>query len=281
MCAFHPDRPTGVTCSRCERPICPDDMIDAPVGIHCPVCAGVMREGAIGEASYRARTAIERNPTARKLAGVSLANAIIAVNVVVFVLMVATGRPTASRTLFDFGALTAPLDRSQWWRVFTSMFVHIGAFHLLFNMFALFLFGRAVEGRYGKTRFLVLYLASGLLGAGASLAFTGVGLRAGASGGVFGILGAWVAFYVLHRSASGARSQLQSLFALIALNLYIGAVSGGIDNAAHVGGLIGGFLVGLGLEVAGRRRGGFRAAGVIAVAIVVAGAVALIVPNSF
>lgn len=255
-------------------------MIDAPVGIHCPICAGRMREGALGEAQYRAQVRLEQSPTGRRLMSSSLTMGIVGVNVAVFLVMLLTGRPTHPQTLFDFGALISPLPRNQWWRIFTSMFVHIGMLHLLFNMFALTLFGRAIEERYGKLRALALYLASGVLGAGASLAFSGPGLRAGASGGVFGILGAWVAFYLLHRNAPGARSQLQSLFFLIGINVVLGISSGGIDNSAHMGGLAAGFVIGLGLERAHRARGALRFTGALGFGVVLVAALVLIGPNS-
>ncbi len=256
-------------------------MIDAPVGIQCPVCAGRMREGALGEREYRTRVRLERSPTFRRLQGRSLTGLLVGANVVIAVLMFLTGAPTSRSTLIDFGALITPLPSDQWWRVFTAMFVHIGLFHLAFNMIALYLFGQAIEARYGKIRFLALYLASGLLGSGASLAFTSGGVRAGASGGVFGILGAWLAFYVLHRRAAGAGSQIQSLAFLIGLNLFIGFTAPGIDNAAHIGGLVAGFLVGGGLELARRRAAGWKLAAPAAYGVVILIAVLFITPNTF
>src|SRR5512135_2471098 len=98
-CAFHPDRLTRVSCSRCERPICPDDMYPAAVGIHCPICAGKMREGALGKTEYRVRARVERIPAARFLAGAQVTSLIIGANVIVFALMLATGAPTSGRTL--------------------------------------------------------------------------------------------------------------------------------------------------------------------------------------
>jgi rhomboid protease GluP len=120
-------------------------------------------------------------------------------------------------------------------------------------MFALAIFGPAIESRYGRVRFLILYLASGFLGSTFSLAFTGGhGVRAGASGGVFGILGAWIAFFVRHSRAQGARQQLRSLFFLVGINLFFGATIAGIDNFAHIGGLVGGFFIASVLEQSAR-----------------------------
>ncbi|MGH2792720.1 MAG: rhomboid family intramembrane serine protease [Actinomycetota bacterium] len=259
-CAFHPDRLTAVTCTNCGRAICPDDMIEAPVGYQCPICTGRAREGAIGAASYRTRSAVSRRadrlPFMRVIRGAGVTQTLIAANVALFVGLVATGSWNVPGHLLDWGALQVPLPASQWWRLITAMFVHIGPLHLLFNMYALFLFGPAVENRYGRLRFLALYLASGFLGSAFSIAFTsGAGVRAGASGGVFGILGCWIAFYVRHRNVRGSSDQLRSLFFLVGINLFFGFSIGGIDNYAHLGGLAGGFVVGTGFELWARARG--------------------------
>lgn len=280
-CAFHPDRLTGVTCSRCDRPICPEDHHPAPVGIHCPVCAGKMREGAFGQTAYRARARAERSRTFRRLSVLSATNVLIGINGAVFLLMLATGRPTAGDVLLRFGALPPVLDTSEWWRLFTAMFVHIGLIHLLFNMWALHLFGRNIEQRFGKARFLALYLGAGLLGSAASLAFTAGGIRAGASGGVFGIFGAWVAVFVQHRRHPQARGQLSSLFVLVGINLAFGFTIRGIDNAAHLGGLAAGFLIASGVELSLRKRGAaWRVAGLLGYVLAVVVAIALILPNT-
>lgn len=259
-CAFHPDRLTAVTCTNCGRPICPDDMIEAPVGYQCPVCTGRAREGAAGAASYRTRSAVARQanrlPLLRIIGGAGITQALIAINVALFMGMLAAGGWENSENLLRFGALSVPLRTSEWWRLFTAMFVHIGPLHLLFNMYALFLFGPAVETRYGRARFLALYLSAGFLGSAMSVALTsGFGIRAGASGGVFGILGCWIAFYVRHRDQRGSRDQLRSLFFLVGINLFFGFSIGGIDNFAHLGGLAGGFVAGSGLEKWSRSRG--------------------------
>ncbi|MFN2614686.1 MAG: rhomboid family intramembrane serine protease [Actinomycetota bacterium] len=257
-CAFHPHRMTGVSCSRCDRPICPDDMHPAPVGIHCPVCAGQMREGPLGEAQYRARMRAQRHPLLRQLSGSQMTTVLLAANVVVFVLMVATGAPTSGRTLYRFGALISPLPSSQWWRLITAMFVHIGIGHILFNMFALVLFGGAIEQRHGKMRFLCLYLASGVAGNAVALAYSHASLSAGASGAIFGILGAWLALVVVNHRA--AASQLRGWVLLIGFNLFYSIVTPGIDLHAHIGGLLGGFVIAVGLELGARAKGGARAA---------------------
>lgn len=254
-------------------------MIEAPVGYQCPICTGRAREGAMGAASYRTRSAVSRQadrvPLMRLLRGAGITQTLIAANVALFVGMLAVGKGwDDAATLRDFGALQVPLRTSEWWRLITAMFVHIGPLHLAFNMYALFLFGQAVENRYGRLRFLALYLTSGLLGSALSVALTsGTGIRAGASGGVFGILGCWIAFYVRHRNARGSGDQLRSLFFLVGVNLLFGFSIGGIDNFAHLGGLAGGFIAGTGLEIWSRSRGDTgRLAGLAGFAIVIGAA---------
>jgi membrane associated rhomboid family serine protease len=266
-CAFHPDRLTMVTCSNCDRPICPDDMIPAPVGNQCPVCAGRMRDTAIGQASYRVRTTVERTPVGRALARGSVTKLLLGVNVAVFLILMAGG--LSSRILIRMGALVVVcvrgecgLPSSESWRLLAAMFVHINLLHIAFNMWALYSFGPLIEERYGKIRFLGLYLASGFLGSAFSLALNHEqGIRAGASGAIFGILGAWIALFFRHRHLSGARAQLQSLLFLVGINLFLGfSLSGRIDNYAHLGGLAGGLLIGAALEASIRAPREIRAA---------------------
>lgn len=269
-CAFHPDRLTAVSCARCDRPICTDDMISAAIGFQCPVCAGLMREGALGESAYRMKVRAERWPFARALAGAQVTAVIVGANVLVMLLMLLAGGFT-SRNLLRFGAMTAPLPASQWWRMITAMFVHVGLLHIAFNMFALMLFGGAIEQRYGKIRFLALYLGAGVLGSAMSLAFTGAGLRAGASGGIFGVMGAWLALAIYNRKSPAMRGQLRSWTFLIGLNLVFSVTYPGVDLHAHLGGLVGGFAIAGALELSRAQKGPARTAialgGYVAVAI--------------
>ena len=239
-------------------------MIPAPVGNQCPICAGRMREGAIGQASYRVRTAAARTPVGRMMSGSSVTRVLLGANLLMFLMLLVGG--LSARVLVRMGALVVVcfpgrgcgLPTGEWWRLFSAMFVHINVLHIAFNMFALMSFGPAIEHRYGKARFLSLYLISGLLGSAASITFnTEAGIRAGASGAIFGILGAWIAFFFRHRSVAGARAQLQSLLFLVGINVFIGVASGGrIDNFAHLGGLVGGFVIASALESSVRMREG-------------------------
>lgn len=211
------------------------------------------------------------------LAHASATKGIIGVNVVVFLAMLATGAPTALDTLLRYGALPPFLMRDEWWRLFTAMFVHIGALHLLFNMYALTLFGPSIERTFGVARYLGLYFAGGLLGSAASLTFTDGGVRAGASGGVFAILGAWLAFALANRHTEMGRQQIQSLLFLVGINVALGLTVRGIDNAAHIGGLIGGLVIGAAFAASARMRAaGARAAAAVGIALVAVTAVFLL-----
>jgi rhomboid protease GluP len=229
-------------------------MTPAPVGQQCPVCVGRISDDAASRAAYRARTKVAQRtqhwPLARILRGASVTRTIIAINVSVVVAMFLTGGFTGTN-LLRWGAMVSPLPRTEWWRMVTAMFVHIGLLHLLFNTWALMLFGPGLEERYGRARYLATYLVAGVLGSGFSLAFTQAPpgrLSAGASGAVFGILGAWLAFFVRHRNVPSLRGQFRSVLFLIGINLFFGATGGNIDNWAHIGGLVAGFVIGSALE---------------------------------
>ncbi len=135
------------------------------------------------------------------------------------------------------------------WRLLAAMFLHIGIMHLAFNGWALFSLGREVEMFYGPASFAVLYLLSGLAGNVAYYLFGTDTLSAGASGAVFGLVGAEVAFFLCNRSLFGklGRQRLSNLAGLIAINLLIGFTVSGINNLAHLGGLVSGLLLGLGM----------------------------------
>ncbi|MEM7343579.1 MAG: rhomboid family intramembrane serine protease [Chloroflexota bacterium] len=161
------------------------------------------------------------------------------------------GGSTNSLVLVRFGANFGPLIiDGQVWRLFTSMFLHIGLMHLVFNAYALFIFGLEMERLYGPDRYLVIYVLSGLFGSLLSFATRGPNvLSAGASGAIFGIIGMNLAFFLIHRDSFGefGRSRLSSTLFIIGLNLFFGFTVPGIDNYAHIGGLIAGFALGYGL----------------------------------
>ena len=152
--------------------------------------------------------------------------------------------------LLRFGAMFGPLIATgEYWRFFTAMFLHANIVHLLFNCFALFIFGRLVEGVYGNVRFTVIYLLAGLAGGALSYMFNKTAIGVGASGAIFGILGALAAYFIVHRDTLGemGRRNLTGIATIAAINLVIGLIIPNIDNWAHFGGLAGGFVMGLAL----------------------------------
>jgi len=172
--------------------------------------------------------------------------------VIVWLLMEFFGGSTNSAVLVQFGANYGPyiLLRGEYWRLFTSMFLHIGLAHLGFNAYALFIFGLEMERLYGPARYLVIYILAGLFGSLASFASRGPNvLSAGASGAIFGVIGMNLAFFLLHRDSFGqfGRQRVTSTLIIIGINLIFGFTVPGIDNLAHIGGLVGGFALGYGL----------------------------------
>lgn len=168
--------------------------------------------------------------------------------VVVWGLTEWAGGSTDNSVLISFGANYGPAILSgETWRLFTSMFLHVGLAHLAFNAYALFIFGLEMERLYGPDRFVVIYVLSGLFGSLASFAWRGVNvLSAGASGAIFGIIGMNLAFFLLHRHTFGefGRARVSSTLFIIGINLFFGFTIARIDNMAHIGGLIAGFALG-------------------------------------
>ncbi len=244
-CYRHPDRVTGLRCSRCGRPICGECAVPVPVGQLCPDDA-------------RDRTRVRRlGETDRPVVTLAL----LAINTVMLVIEAVMSGGTAGllepsvKALCRLGALNGPAiaQDGQYWRLLTPMVLHAGVIHWAFNSYALFIFGPILESMLGRVRFLALYVGSGFAGAGASLAFSHTQLGVGASGAIFGLLGALVAFSYRRRTAGG-RTMLQNLLIVLALNLFIGARSANIDNFAHGGGFLAGLAAMALLDVAPRGR---------------------------
>jgi membrane associated rhomboid family serine protease len=144
--------------------------------------------------------------------------------------------------------------QGEFWRLFTAMFLHAGPIHLAFNTFALYLFGNLVEGSLGTARFVAVYLLSGLFAGTASFALNPPGaVGVGASGAVFGILGAWLAYNIRRRSLSLAQANIRGALILIGFNLVLGFTLRGVDNVAHIGGLVAGLVAGTAVEGFGPR----------------------------
>lgn len=163
------------------------------------------------------------------------------VNVVVFIVVYLAGGLGISY-LVQVGAKFDPLIiAGEYWRLFASIFLHFGLYHLVMNMLSLLFIGSTIESSYGKVRMLLIYTISGMLGGIASFVFSS-SVSAGASGAIFGLFGAFLFLWVVQEKI-GAKINILPFVVIIAINLGYGFFDGSSDNAAHIGGFIGGFLV--------------------------------------
>jgi membrane associated rhomboid family serine protease len=255
-CYRHPDRETGVTCSECGRPICPECMVFAPVGIRCPDHSG-QAQGAARVTRGVRRASYEGS-------GALVTKALVAINVGIYLLELGLGG-TVSGTgneLYTDGVLAAPLvDQGDWWRLISAAFLHYGPLHLLLNMLALWWFGSAVEQVLGRGRYLLLYLVSGLAGSAGALIADPNALTVGASGAIFGILGA---AFVLERQGTYVLGG--GALSIIVLNIVFSFAIPGISIGGHLGGLIGGVLGTLALSRFGRGHAVYGRPGLVGVA---------------
>ena len=180
---------------------------------------------------------------------------IIAICAVIFLLTYILGDgPYDNLTLLKFGANLDILTKNgQFYRLLTCSFLHIGLLHLLFNMYALLVIGSQIESFFGKVKYIIIYVISAICGSLLSLAFSPNTISAGASGAIFGLLGSLLYFGYYYRAYLGnvIRSQI---LPIIILNLGLGFMMNGIDNAAHIGGLIGGIFTSMALEVSDKSK---------------------------
>ena len=179
----------------------------------------------------------------------SITVSLIIINVIVFILMYIFGKGSQDAfTLIKFGAFQKDLILGgEYYRLITSAFLHIGIFHLLFNCYALYVIGRQLESFLGKIKFLIIYLVSALCGSLMSMIFP-ISISAGASGAIFGLLGSLLYFGYNYRVYLGTVLKSQ-IIPLILINLIFGFMVSGINNAAHIGGLIGGILITMSLGI--------------------------------
>ena len=168
---------------------------------------------------------------------------IMAICIILFILMELSGGSTNSQVLLKYGAnLDVLVKNGEYYRLFTCIFLHIGIMHLLCNMYSLYIIGREVENLFGKVKYIIIFILSGIFGSIMSLAFTPNTISAGASGAIFGLLGALLYFGMHYRTYLGEAIK-RSIIPIIVVNLIIGFFAEGIDLAAHIGGLVGGVLV--------------------------------------
>jgi membrane associated rhomboid family serine protease len=241
-CYRHPTVATGVHCTRCGRPICPDCMIPAPVGFQCPECVA------------EARREFRKGPGNPIRSGNHTATRVrLGAHRAGIVLDIAEGGPDAKlnspsgRNHVEIGAreplLVAGLN--QFWRLFTATFLHVGILHIGFNAYALYLFGTIVERDYGTAKFLAIYFVSGFLASTASYAFgPPLAVAVGASGAIFGVFGAFIAWNYRRRHLAMAAQNLRWAMTMIVLNAFLAIGFSAIDWRAHVGGLIAGIAGG-------------------------------------
>lgn len=248
-CYRHPDRVAGIVCQRCDRPICPACMHQASVGFHCPECT---KQGA--QKVYRGAAAFTTRPIATQV--------LIVVNVAIYIgtiltqnrvgwtnggqLLWAGGRGTGG--LMADGGLVGPLIPDEPWRLLTSGFLHFSPIHVGLNMWVLWILGRFLEPALGRSRFLALYFAS-LLGGSLGAALLDQGVTAGASGAIFGLMGA----AVLLARDNKIDLMRSGLLPTVGLNLLLTFLIPGISIGGHIGGLVVGGLAGLVLVEGAKR----------------------------
>jgi rhomboid protease GluP len=224
----------------------------------CPWC--VQHEAAQrGEVVDNARQPVMRTPWARGgEATIGLTQIIVGINLAVFVAMtvqIALGKAPEGSSIMEFGpqviqwgANFGPLTVSgEWWRLLTNIFVHGGIIHIAFNMWCLWNLGELCEALYGRWTYLTIYLICGIGASLLSVAWRFGGSSVGASGAIFGLAGALIAAFKLGEFSvprSALSGTLRSLGAFVVYNLVFGFALPGIDNAAHIGGLITGLIVG-------------------------------------
>lgn len=251
VCYRHPDRETGVRCTRCERPICPECMVDASVGFQCPECV-------------RGGSGTGHSPSAsmpRTLAGGTVAadprlltKILLAINVAVFIAVQI--RSPLARDLWLIGEWppapyipTEGVATGEWYRLFTSMFAHEEIWHIGFNMLGLWWLGGPLEEALGRARYLALYLVSGLAGSALTyLLAAGTTASLGASGAIFGLFGATA---VLMRRL---QYDMRPIIALLVINLIFTFGWESIAWEAHIGGLVAGVVIGYAMVHAPRER---------------------------
>jgi membrane associated rhomboid family serine protease len=259
VCYRHADRPTGLRCSRCERPACPECLHEASVGYQCQECV-------------RAGSKQVRRPTtiagARPNAAPVVVYVLIALNVLVYLITAIQSHavnPDANVSrIYELGAEWPPaVAGGAWWQLITAGFLHESPLHIGLNMISLYVIGRDVERILGRVRFTALYLVS-LFGGGVSvLLFAPNSATVGASGAVFGLMGGVLVILVR------LRANLTQVIVVIVVNLVISVTIPNISLTGHLGGLVIGALLTAALVYAPSPRRTLWQAGAVLVAVVV------------
>jgi membrane associated rhomboid family serine protease len=262
-CYRHPDRETGLSCSECERPICYECMTPAPVGIRCPDHSG--KPQGVQRVTQTVRRAGYEGT------GALVTKALIAVNVVVWLLELAKGATvsTPSGSLVEKTVLFGPyVAQGDWWRLTTSTFIHASFTHLALNMFVLWFVGAPMEQALGRARYALLYFVCGLAGSAGALLQAPLAGALGASGAIMGLVGAAVVmerqgFLVLGGSA------MSLVVVNVVFNLAFASTLN-ISWGGHLGGFVGGALCALALSKFGRGHAAYSRLGLAGTAGLVA-----------
>ncbi len=251
-CYRHPGRETGIRCVRCDRPICPDCMVSASVGFQCPDCVRTGSGTGHGRAANQPRTIAGGSVRADSY---QVTKILVAVNAAVFVAVLVLGSRFVDETLLIGYALNPQLGEivgvadGEWYRLITSVFLHEEVTHILFNLVGLWWLGRIVEPELGRSRFLAVYLLSGLGGSALAYVIDAPNQGSlGASGAIYGLIGA---FAVLARRKN---LDMRPVIAIVVISLIFTFNRSGISWEGHIGGLVTGALVTLGLVFAPRGR---------------------------
>jgi membrane associated rhomboid family serine protease len=259
-CYRHPGVATGVHCTRCGRPICTECMIPAPVGHQCPSC--------VDEARREFRQGPGRRVAAANLRRrLSVTTVLLGLIGGMYLLEVISGGAgslmsgPSTGTLIDLGASVGVaqtpsgdligIATGQYWRLISAVFLHAGLLHLAFNAYALWIFGSVVEEELGPIRYLLIFLITGFFASAASYAFGPNAVGVGASGAIFGVFGAFVAFNFRRRHLALAAARLRGAVTLVVINMALAFAIPGIDWRAHVGGFVAGVAAGYAAEGTG------------------------------
>ncbi len=244
-CYRHPNRVTGVSCSNCGRPICPECMTSTPVGMRCPECARQTTKVRVGQGAF--------SSSAGKMPATF---ALIGINVVIFLVELAgggSGSLSGGGTVIHDAGLRGPeIANGDWWRVISGGFLHAGFLHLLLNMYVLYVAGSILEPGIGTPRFLGIYFVSLIAGSLGALIVTPDSLTVGASGAIFGLMAA----VIVVARGRGVEQVAQQFGLFVVLNLVLTFSISGISVGGHIGGLIGGGVAALLVIFVERRMSG-------------------------
>ena len=203
------------------------------------------------EIGYKNIKENEKREKYMKLRKPIITYSLIIINVIVFALMYIIGNGSQNTdTLINFGANYVALTKSgEYLRLLTSAFLHIGIIHLVLNMYSLFIVGTQVEYFYGRIKYIFIYIFSAIMGSLFTVVLSGENtVAAGASGAIFGLLGSILYFGYHYRGHIG-NAIINQIIPIVILNLFIGFTTPGIGNAAHIGGLIGGYVISMALGI--------------------------------